>query len=50
MRHELAGRDRDFGWKGLPFTTTLLEIEVIGTDANHPLLVQTFPAVYHFTE
>jgi hypothetical protein len=34
----------------LPFTTTLLEIEVIGADANHPLVVQSFPAVYHFTE
>ena len=34
----------------LPYTTTQIEFEVIGTDANHPLVVQRFPAVYHFVE
>ena len=32
----------------LPYTTTQVEFEVIGSDADHPLLVQRFPAVYHF--
>jgi hypothetical protein len=34
----------------LPYTTTQVEFEVIGSDADHPLLVQRFPAVYHFVE
>ena len=34
----------------LPYTTTEVEFEVIGTDADHPILVQRFPAVYHFVE
>jgi len=34
----------------LPYTTTQVEFEVIGPDADHPLLVQRFPAVYHFVE
>jgi hypothetical protein len=34
----------------LPYTTTQVEFEVIGTDADRPLLVQRFPAVYHFVE
>ena len=34
----------------LPYTTTQVEFEVIGSDADQPLLVQRFPAVYHFVE
>ena len=34
----------------LPYTTTEVEFEVIGNDAEQPLLVQRFPAVYHFVQ
>ena len=32
----------------LPFTTTLVEVELSGNDANNPLLLEQFPATYHF--
>jgi hypothetical protein len=32
----------------LPFTTTLVEVELIGNDANNPLLLKQFPATYYF--
>jgi hypothetical protein len=32
----------------LPFTTTFVEVELIGNDFNNPLLLKQFPAIYHF--